>query len=356
MKRKVLLALALTLMLVLSTGYPAGVLAQDDGARAVKVLTVAMFENGEMTGDFAGEAQFWVEGEGMDEVIDVPGSWSPVYCNADDHCLVVTGMGIANATATLMAVGFSDQLNLSQAYVIVAGIAGIDPKDGTLGSAAWADWVVDGDLAYEIDAREIPEGWDYPYIHLGCDGPWCEEGWAAGTEVFQLNTALVDWAYELSKDVELADGEGAQTYRANYPADWPAAAPPSVVRCDTLAASTYWHGTRLGDWAEWWVGQWTGGEGNYCTTEMEDSGTLTALSRLADAGLVDMDRVLVLRTASNFDRPYEGQTSAESLAADSGGFVPSTQNAYLAGSVVSDHIIANWEVWQDGVPVPEMME
>lgn len=171
------------------------------------VLTVAIFEVGEMTGDFAGEAQLWVEGEGMTEVLEVPGSYSPVYCNDDGHCLVVTGLGIANATATIMAVGLSDQLDLSQAYIVIAGIAGIDPNDGTLGSAAWADWVIDGDLAHEIDAREIPETWDYSLIHLGCGEAWCEEGWAAETEVYHLNTTLVDWAFKLSQDVELADGE-----------------------------------------------------------------------------------------------------------------------------------------------------
>ncbi len=352
MNRKVIVFVCLIVGLMLA---PLGgaALAQSESPKQVKVLTIAMFESGEMTGDFAGEAQFWVEGEGLDEVIEVPGSFSPVYCKSEGQCLVVTGMGIANATATVMAVGLSGLFDLSQAYIVVAGIAGIDPHDGTLGSAAWADWVIDGDLAYEIDSREIPAEWDYPYIHLGCTAPWCEDGWAAGTEVYHLNTALVDWAYNLSKDVALADGEDAQAYRANYPADWPASQPPSVVRCDTVAASTYWHGDLLGQWAEWWAAQWSGGAANYCMTEMEDTGTLTALSRLADAGLVDLQRVLVLRTASNFDRPYEGQTAAESLAADSGGFVPSTRNAYLAGSAVTDYIIANWETWQAGVPPME---
>lgn len=89
----------------------------------------------------------------------------------------------------------------------------------------------------------------------------------------------------------------------------------------------------------------SGGETNYCMTEMEDTGSLTALSRLAEAGRVDLNRVLVLRTASNFDRPYPGQTAAES-----GGFVPSVENAYRAGSVVTDYIIAHWTDWQAGPP------
>jgi purine nucleoside permease len=52
-----------------------------------------------------------------------------------------------------MALGMDPRFDLSKAYWLVAGIAGIDPADGSLGSAAWAEWVVDGDIGYEIDAR-----------------------------------------------------------------------------------------------------------------------------------------------------------------------------------------------------------
>lgn len=349
MKPKKWLPFSLLFASLLAFSSIGGVFAQADSPVPIKVLTVAMFESGEMTGDFAGEAQNWIEGEGMDQAVEVPGSYSPVYCNADGHCLVVTGMGTANATATIMAVGLSGLFDLTKAYIVVAGIAGVDPTDGTLGSAAWADWVVDGDLAHEVDSREMPADWDYPLIPLGCAAPTCDEGWAAGTEVFQLNSTLVDWAMKLSAGVKLVDGEAAQAYRANYPEE-AASQPPSVIRCDTVAASTYWHGDMLGDWAEWWTKQRAGEDANYCMTEMEDSGTLTALTRLSQAGLVDLNRVLVLRTASNFDRPYPGQTPAESLAADSGGFVPSTTNAYLVGSAVTDYIIANWVTWAEGVP------
>ncbi|WP_119067813.1 purine-nucleoside phosphorylase [Aggregatilinea lenta] len=344
----IIVVLALALALTPAAAHRAS--AQGDAPRAVKVLVVSMFEVGEPTGDTPGEAQSWIEGEGLDEVIDVSGSYSPVYCNADDLCLVVTGMGTANATATLMAVGLSGQFDLSQAYILVAGIAGIDPADGTLGSAAWAEWVVDGDVAHEYDAREMPEGWDYPYFRLGCDDPWCDDGSTAGTEVYHLNAALAETAFALSQDAALTDSDGAIAYRANYPADLPASQPPSVLRCDTLAASTYWHGALLSGWAQWWMEQWTDGAANYCTTEMEDSGTLTALTRMAESGVVDLDRVMVLRTASNFDQPYPGQTAAESMAASSGGFIPSVVNAYVAGSAVTDAIVADWETWQAGVP------
>jgi len=70
-----------------------------------------------------GEAQLWIEGEKLDHVIEVPGCYSPLYCNAaKDHCLVITGMGKANAAATIMAVGLSDSgghmLAIQNAYLV----------------------------------------------------------------------------------------------------------------------------------------------------------------------------------------------------------------------------------------------
>ena len=47
----------------------------------------------------------------------------------------------------------------------------------------------------------------------------------------------------------------------------------------------------------------TDGKGTYAICGMEDTGTLQSLTWLARADKVDLDRVLVLRTASNFDVP-----------------------------------------------------
>lgn len=321
--------------------------AEDDGAREVKVLVITMFEVGELSGDFAGEAQLWVEGFGLDEVIEIPGSYSPLYCNADGICLMITGVGIANATASVMAVGLSGEVDLTSAYILIAGIAGVDPADGTLGSVAWVDWVIDGELAHLIDSREMPDTFDYPYFRLGCATPWCgtdEGATVRGTEVYHLNTALVDLAYEVTQDVELMDGDDAKAYRANYPEGLPAVESPSVIRCDSFSSSTYWHGALLSDWANWWSEQWSDGEANYCMTNQEDSGTLTALSRLDDMGLLDFSRVLVLRGASNFDQQSTTQTAGQSVRARSGGFVPSINNTYRVGSAFVNYLVENWDM------------
>ena len=79
--------------------------------------------------------------------------------------------------------------------------------------------------------------------------------------------------------------------------------------------------------------------------------TYEALTRGASAGLLDIKRVAVLRTASNFDRPYPGQTPYDSLVtATSGGFVPATHNLYNAGGPLIADIVKNWSSWQTGVP------
>ena len=316
----------------------------------VKVLIVTTFELGSLMGYSPGEAQLWIEREELNQVIEVTGSHSPLYCNATgDYCLVITGMGTTNAATTGMAVGLSDLLDLTKAYILVAGIAGVQPDDGTIGTAAWAEWVVDGDLAHEIDACAIPANWSYSYFHLGCAVPWCD-GWTTGTEVYHLNATLTEWAYQLSMNVELADSEECQAYRLNYPEGTAARRTPFVTKGDSFAASTYWYGKILSDWAEWWTKQFTYGQGNYCMANMEDTGILTALSRLAAAGRIDLNRVMVLRTASDFDQPYPGQTTLQLIQADCGGYMPAIHNAYRVGSVVARHIITHWDEWENGVP------
>ena len=102
-----------------------------------------------------------------------------------------------------MALGLDPRFDLSKAYWLVAGVAGADPADLSLGSAAWARHVVDGDLAYEIDGREIPDDWPYGLFPLGSKRPASSPkdlypGWTLSTIAFSLNRQLVDWAYSIS--------------------------------------------------------------------------------------------------------------------------------------------------------------
>jgi purine nucleoside permease len=324
----------------------------------VKVVIVSMFEVGEDTGDVPGELQTWVEKEHLDRVIPLPQAYHDVRANADGSVIaIVTGMGNTRSAASIMALGLDPRFDFSQAYWLVAGIAGIDPADGTLGSAVWAEWLVDGDLSYEIDAREMPADWSTGYMPYGRHKPYEKPRKEQNLgEVYHLEPTLVEWAYQLTKDTPLADSEEMAKRRARYTGFPNAQRPPFVLKGDNLAGSTFWHGTLLNQWANEWVSYHTGGKGNYVTTAMEETGTLQSLTWLARAGKTDLKRTLVLRTASNFDRQWPGGTAIESLAGEEhgmyGGYLPSVLAAHAVGSQVVHALIKDWDRYATELPQP----
>jgi purine nucleoside permease len=322
----------------------------------VRVVVVAMFEAGEDTGDVPGEFQFWVEREKLERKWDFPQGERTLRSNEDGSVLgVVTGVGTIHSAATIMALGLDPRFDLTRAYWLVAGIAGANPDVMSLGSAAWAEWVVDGDLGHEIDPREMPPGWATGHIPLRMKAPYEQPMAASEGQVFHLDPALVDWAYRLTRDTPLADSEPLRRHRALY-AGYPAAQrPPFVLKGDNLASMNYWHGKLMNAWAEEWVRYFTGGKGSFATSAMEDSGTLQALTWLARAGRVDVARALVLRTSSNFDMQWPGASAAQSLSGESldrgySAYVPSLEAAYRVGSRVVHEITGGWAVYEKTPP------
>ncbi|CAN5505711.1 purine nucleoside permease [soil metagenome] len=317
--------------------------------RELKVLIIAMFEP---------EAAPWIAPLALTEKIPVPGLLpeSPALrCNADGVCLLLAGMGHANVAASTMAVTLDPRFDLRRTYFLIAGIAGIDPAQGTTGTATWARYLVDFGIAHEFDAREKPKGWKTGYFGIMTQGPGEKPKFEYATEVAQLDEALLQKALALSRNATLADDDKAKAYRALYRKP-PANQPPKVIQCDTLGGDTWWHGQLLGEHASAWTRLLTDGKGTYCTTQQEDNATHNALTRAAAAGKVDLKRLAVLRTASNFDRPHPGQTAQASLKASttggSGGFGPATQNLYNVGGLLVKDIVQNWPQWREGVPAP----
>ena len=330
-------------------------------ALEVKAVVVSMFEDGEVTGDDPGEFQLWVERMPLDKTLDFPLGEHPIYFNDDGVIGICVGGGIANATASIMALGQDPRLDLRNAYWLIAGISGGDPLDVSLGSAVWAEHVVDGDLLYEIDAREIPEAWPYGMIPLGGSEPADSPediytGWTLDTIHFELNTALARWAYRYTQDMTATEDTPALAeFRAAFEGYPNAQRPPFVAVGDTLSASTYWHGELLNNWANDWLKLYAGSDANFVTSNMEDSGTLTALHRLGRVGLVDPERVLVLRTISNFTMPPPGETAAWSATADypDDGF-PALDSAQRVGGKVLHHLIKHWDETRDNIPGGEL--
>ncbi len=327
----------------------------------IKVVVINMFEAGADTGDTPGEYQYWVEREHLDTVLPFPQGYHDLRLNAQTGVLgLLTGVGTAKAAASVMALGLDPRFDLTHAYFVVAGIGGIDPAAGSLASAVWNDWVVDGDLAYEIDAREIPQAtaadralWTTGYIPLRKMVPYEQPLNPEETVAYRLNPALVEWAFETTKDVALPESPELKALRMEFAGD-AAHRPPMVMKGGNLSASTFWHGELMNRWAENWVKYATAGQGTYAICGMEDTGTLQSLTWLARAGRVDIHRVLVLRTASNYDVPKKGLTAAESLAQTKIGhysaYVPSLETAYGVGHVVVDAIVEHWAEDRERIP------
>lgn len=131
-----------------------------------------------------------------------------------------------------------------------------------------------------------------------------------GTEVFEVNDNLRQIAIGFAKTAVLNDSTDAMAYRANYAstAAYEAGSQgPSVVGCDGATSDVYFSGTLLGEAFENTTKLFTNGSGVYCTTAQEDTATLEALLRGAIANLTDFSRIIIMRTASDFDRPYAGE-------------------------------------------------
>ncbi len=275
-------------------------------------------------------------------VVVVTQGYHDLRYNPDRQVLAIdTGEGPVHAAASIEALANEPRFDLSHAYWLLAGIAGIDANVGPVASASWADTVVDGDLAYEIDAREIPPSFSTGYVPLGRSAPYQrpvpQVSSTNGVNLFQLNAGLVRWAYQFSRGhVTLPDTENLRQLRAGYAAHPATQAPPAIPKGATLAAGTFWIGHRLNAWAEQWVSFWSQGHAVFTMSSEEDAGYLQALTVLAQVHQIDFDRVLDLRAASDFTVPRSGQTAAQLLAQDAtttglSAFSESLKDEFLTG-------------------------
>jgi len=347
--------LFLTLVLcVASCGYFSAQVAAPGEPIHIKVVVVTMFERGEDTGDVPGEFQFWVEREHLDQVLPLPSGYHHLRMNKDGVLGMVTGVGTAKAAASVMALGLDPRFDLSKAYWIIAGIGGGDPADVSVGSAVWADHVVDGDLAFEIDARQIPTNWPTGYVPLRKGAPYQQPAGNLNGEMYTLNLQLVDWAFHLTQHVPLADSDSLRKSRARFTGFPNALKPPFVARGDTMSSSTFWHGSKMDEWANAWTRYYTGGTGNYMVAAMEDSGTLQALTFLSQTGRINLQHVLVLRTVSNYDREAPGVSAAESLqemvSGNYSAYMPALEAAQIVGDKVVRDIVKNWAERESTIP------
>ncbi|MBO9669789.1 MAG: purine nucleoside permease [Sphingobium sp.] len=354
---------AMMLMLAL----PGAALAQTSGVEdckpggvcdhplPVRMVLVTLFEIGADTGDKPAEFQLWKERRHFDVRIPFPQSYHDLYYDPATQTLaMVTGIGNIRSATAVMALGLDQRFDLSKAYWLVAGIAGIDPQDASIGSAAWAGYLIDGDLAHEIDPREIPKDWKYGYFPRDKKGPNDKSTPdASGGEMFELNLGLREWAYELTKGVAIPDDPGVAKARSKFTGYPNAQKPPFVLKGDQLAALTFWHGKLMTGWANDWVHYWTGGRGEFVTSAMEETGSYTAIQYLDRIGRADKNRYMVLRAGSNYTMPPPGIAAADYLLAENEGYAGMTvalESLYRVGSKVIDEITGHWDKYEKAPP------
>jgi purine nucleoside permease len=334
---------------------------------APRVLIIATYETGSDRSDTPGELQYWAERDHLDHPLPIRGLEHPLLTNNQGLYAMISGT-TSRCALQLMALAMDPRIDLTHTYILLSGIGGANPAQITVGSAVWIKQVIDGDPAFEIDSREIPAAWPYGTIALGTTEPAkvpanVDAAPAAGVSdngsggvgkiVFTLNPHLVDWAYQLTKNLALPDTPALATSRARFTTYPLAQHPPTVIEGDSLGTDHFWHGAILNHWAEDWVRLYTRGAGSLAIADCEDQGILLAIEKLNELGRVDRNRLLILRTASNFTIPPPGITPEKSLfddLANSPGYLPSLEANYQTGSIVIRALLTHWDQYRNQIP------
>lgn len=340
-----------------------------------KIVILGYFETSKKYGEkgywggggHKGELYNWIEGFHLTRRLPVRGAFTKVWANADGSIIAMRiGPNSISPAVNITALGLDNRFDLTHAYWLVNGIAGTSPHTGTIGDVFWTDFVVDGDVAHQIDAREIPPSWPTGYFPSNATHPYPEPRVPAGSSadvrtwtgafhtnrlhtVTMLNRSLLQWAYHLTSGLHLPDNATIRQVRDEYP-QAAARRPPRVLVGATLSTETYWIGARLDARARRWVAYMTDGRGAYATTETNDSGTMTALTALGKAGRVDPNRVLLMRGVSDFDMPPPGVPAAQQLVRERPqahvSHLTALHDLFETGSVVVKAILKNWDQYR----------
>jgi purine nucleoside permease len=289
---------------------------------------------------------FWDDNYAFNKMVEVPGANTNLYVDEDEEIgVTVTGMGHALCGPSVASILASPQLQLDDTYFVSAGISGTPPDVGTLGSVFIGDYVVAWDYAHRWAQEDSANA---SYNKKKGKGHGQEDNYALIAEPFggftysyELNSDLIKRAYNLTEGMDLvvsSDTSRMEDYRSSYPFE-AARSDPSVGIGTTVSSEEYWHGETFSDQAQYISD--SAGAGTYATTEMEDFATASALERYGY-----LDRYLSIRSVSNFDQPYPGQTVRESLDANSGGFLPSLESVYRVGSTLVDDMVKNPSDWE----------
>jgi purine nucleoside permease len=307
-------------VLTAASGFAAG--KAQDIQIPVKVLILPKFEIGEEFGDTAGEAQYYFEHYFRDAAkYTVKGVPRSLYVNRDGVAGIVTEMGKAQTSSTLTAVLSDTRFDFSKAYIISTGCAGSPPERTVLGDVVLGYEIVDRDLGHHLEKEDIEAG-DPLFIR---DNDYDTPGYT------KLNSGLVEWAYNLTRDISLGDTERSRTVASLYGQD---VRPPRVLLGTVLTSDNFGSG-REGQRISELVVESYKTKYPYTIAEMEDAALGVVVKRF---GM--LDRFLVIRDSVNFDAPVPGTKIVDVFKTDWGIFPVARKNNFLVGQKIIDSLIA----------------
>lgn len=294
MKRRLLAAVLATACL-----FAAGVLItllRDDPTRnktegrvQINVLILPKFEIGQMTGDAAGEAQYYFEEYVLGgEEYEIAGANKNCRLYVKDGiALYLTGMGKVDSALNTAMLLSDDRFDFSKAYVLSTGCAGSAAGYGTMGDVFVLTATVDYDLGHHADPRDMK---------VMTDETWFSENDHDELSVVKLNPAFTGRVYDLVKNVKLETTEKTKAFLAKeFPGEAWANREPQVLRGTGVTGDNFWKGRYDHKNALKKVATY-GCEDPFATTEMEDMAVVKTLQRF---GL--LDRSVVIRDSVNLD-------------------------------------------------------
>ena len=307
---------------------------------SIKVLILPKFENGEMTGDFPGEAQYYYDAYVKDgDEYDITGGFegNKLYVK-DGVALYVTGMGKVNSAMSLQAILSDSRFDFSDAYVFSTGCAGSAIEYGVMGDVYVITATVDYDLGHHADPRELTDESDATWYH---DDSYDNASYKI------LNQDLCNKVYDLVKDVKIETTDNTRAYMAAAfdNAEW-ATRDPEVLKGTTVTSDNYWKGEHGHETALLMTETYSCPD-PYALTEMEDNALAVVLDRF---GM--LDRYIIIRDSVNtdvfmngatpeslWDPNFEDSLDSESSVESADIFATAMENNYKVGSVVVDAIL-----------------
>lgn len=309
---------------------------------------------------FPPEYEQWEKRLPLDEKLPFPSGAGELFLgwNARLRVLgIVTGITSKRAALSVTALGHDSRFDLREATWVLAGIAGVDPLAGTVGGVTWARHLVDGTSVKFIDPREAPRIWPTGWLPekrkqpFGLPMPSMSE---RSEMVWDLSENLVNWAYHLTRNIELPDSTLLQRVRQTYATSFPAAArSPEVKLGVSLSTDVFWGGALSASWARNWTTYWISPRSStdtdrsgvmFAASAMEDFGVAEALSALSRGGHTrsPQEALLVLRAASNFVEPSGLETAVQYMdSPDHLILAPACEAAFLVGSRVVRGLVAS---------------